>query len=1466
MSDPFAPLLKALRALKAQGEAGFEGFMRDLLQHISGRTLRLMKSGPQGGKDVVGDADAACPGIAIEAKRFSQDTNLSLDMQKSKLRDALDSTPDLDIWGIVASRDLKDPDWTQLKTIAQDKGVTLLCLDWRSAPGALPVLAALCAAGRHIAEKRLPGTIKTILDEIEQHPEFDRIVEDIRRQLTAPEVGFDLARDAARQWLENAVASSANARRHLQSHADLGSPEARYVSRPAIEASLTQWWVAGPKVPAVLLGDEGRGKTWVALSWCRQLPDAGAPLVLAVSAKDIRFTDAEEILSNLLSRCMPNVPRAQVAVRIKRWLMAEGGSPWILLMIDGLNEAWNTQWGDIVRSFDVEPWKGRVALLLTSRTAFWRDDLLRLRGATETPPVEIDVPVFSDAELTQFLRRYSLTKNQLPRGLLELVRIPRFARLAISLKDQLGETEDITPARLVLEDWRERLAQRGANLRLNDEELLGFVADLGKEVLADRDFEISRTEIHDRLSEDSGNDLEHYRSAISDLVEGHWLKPGDRPHNYTLSEHLLPYAIGLDLARSVETLTDPSEIEDRIAKYEEQLRGADIGVRILRAATSLSFGRRKATRAAREGLLKTWLRSQNFDGADFDELWPLISLDPVLFLDFAAAHWCKNPVGYREGEILAKALANAAKWPKVHDLLAVRLAHWSGAYGSDPVHWRFGPNVPQDDARKLRTEGSLAEWRSVQSRYHRPITDHLRVDADDHLPEAALAIMSFLPRAPFVEALITCAMTHAISHDDNGLELLHWLVRLNPHDHAALETITLEEAALLKGLSVPVASTAADILLHALATRRAMDARSQEGRLDIEARRFANWPELDTDDAVVWHDPDGTLSPIVWAERLAPFASLPHAKLSKADQKKLGAILEDVGSDANVDDFTAVLRRATPALARWTPSLLGQAIRRTYFSLPQRTGPDAGRLVHQLADVSLVLSDRERDHLLERGFDELGKLAPDDTAQSKESRRSCQSMIVAGVIGKPAEEQIAALKNLAPNFHFGIDLARLLTPPTTEDLRSILDLLAKEHDEHAISGWLGYLNCLKMPPMPSNADVLLSLVTHTNENIRGAAIQLIVQADDVSLGAAFVDSGWSHIKGQSSQEAIYGSYLIAKYGTHLEFDVARKRITPQGLAILVEKRGMRDDEIHVLFAYTAELLDEKVSEKRIERYGYGRAFDAKDAWRKVVLLDDGAIIEKLRHVATAGKLVGFFDIFPLVDVMAAIMELRPEDGAEIWTLVKKGHQRASINIGDFNYLPFRGPDHEKIVELRGEILGLAKNDEDIAQIAYSALSGGCENWLIGVIREDIAAASAGVIAMGLTLAGLLDATENATKLWRDEIEVLPLAGWLTGVRGEAWRRYQSNVHARYWFGQFLASRNSDEAFAYMLLFQETLDLRHNLWAQPMIDQQREDMPSACLRHIDATGDTRASARKKIDDDMKKLLFSTRTVSGLAPWF
>jgi hypothetical protein len=253
--------------------------------------------------------------------------------------------------------------------------------------------------------------------------------------------------------------------------------------------------------------------------------------------------------------------------------------------------------------------------------------------------------------------------------LLALIRIPRFAQLAIALRDKLNAEEDLTIGRLVLEDWRSRLAQRGGELKVDDESLLNFVADLGRGVLSDRDFSISEKQIHERLSADSGRDLNHYRAAMNEIVEGLWLTRTSRPHRYKINDTLLPYAIGLDLAREIESLTDRVQIDDMMARYEEQLRGADIGVAILRAAASTSFARQKATKVALEALLAAWIGSQNFRSIDFEEMWPLISRNPETFLDYGEHLWRRQAIGRGEGEILVKGLANAAKWPIVETAL-----------------------------------------------------------------------------------------------------------------------------------------------------------------------------------------------------------------------------------------------------------------------------------------------------------------------------------------------------------------------------------------------------------------------------------------------------------------------------------------------------------------------------------------------------------------------------------------------------------------------------------------------------------------------------------------------------------------------------------------------------------------------------------------------------------------------------
>src|SRR5690606_1672781 len=129
----------------------------------------------------------------------------------------------------------------------------------------------------------------------------------------------------------------------------------RNIPRIELERQLDKWWRDGANSPAALLGDEGRGKTWSALSWCsRRVQDADAPMILAVSAKDIGSGDAEEVLAKALSVCIPSARTELLARRLRRWARS-ARSLKIVLLVDGLNERWEHQWHEFVRAFDVEP-------------------------------------------------------------------------------------------------------------------------------------------------------------------------------------------------------------------------------------------------------------------------------------------------------------------------------------------------------------------------------------------------------------------------------------------------------------------------------------------------------------------------------------------------------------------------------------------------------------------------------------------------------------------------------------------------------------------------------------------------------------------------------------------------------------------------------------------------------------------------------------------------------------------------------------------------------------------------------------------------------------------------------------------------------------------------------------------------------------------------------------------------------
>lgn len=51
-------LFAAMRDLNATKTEGFEGLVRDMFTEVTGMGFRLMKNGPQGGVDAIGDTPA----------------------------------------------------------------------------------------------------------------------------------------------------------------------------------------------------------------------------------------------------------------------------------------------------------------------------------------------------------------------------------------------------------------------------------------------------------------------------------------------------------------------------------------------------------------------------------------------------------------------------------------------------------------------------------------------------------------------------------------------------------------------------------------------------------------------------------------------------------------------------------------------------------------------------------------------------------------------------------------------------------------------------------------------------------------------------------------------------------------------------------------------------------------------------------------------------------------------------------------------------------------------------------------------------------------------------------------------------------------------------------------------------------------------------------------------------------------
>ena len=612
-------LRTCLQNLEASGELGFEGLLRDVLEHLMQMTFRLAKSGHQHGIDLRSQATNSLQ-VGLEAKRYGDTSNLPLDALRAKIFDAASQPEPLDLWILAASRDIPLDNQKELVKAGQMHGIAVVVVDWTDSAGSLPQMAVLCAAAPDICVNFLgnPFGLASDLKIIAQDPTFAGKRARLAAQFAAADIGFAAAAKSMSQWMQDAQSSELKAKSRLQGPNNLTEPDVVLVQRPALFTALDNWWREVEAPPAALVGDEGNGKTWTALSWSRTL-DETAVLTLYIPARNVATTGLLQTIAAELADRMNIRDTSFWLDRFKIWARDGRVVPPILLILDGIDQHWSVNWVDMIQPLLDPDYAGLFRFLMTCRPDPWSQ--MGQLVAMAPQPRRIDVPQLSEPELDELLGQAKVSRNEFVPDVLKVMRTPRLSLLAIRRHKELAASGDITAERLIYEDWKDRLLSRRGH-HVSDQEFQSFIQGIGQDLRGvGTDFNVTRDDLIDRLSGHSGKTKDDLRNSLSEIVNGRWLIADANDENkFVLEKSLAPFALGLALAGDLHGTLNAKDADGRIAGYVDELKGQSLGVQVLRAAVTIALIDKRVERPARRALLERWMAEQNFARPDFETL------------------------------------------------------------------------------------------------------------------------------------------------------------------------------------------------------------------------------------------------------------------------------------------------------------------------------------------------------------------------------------------------------------------------------------------------------------------------------------------------------------------------------------------------------------------------------------------------------------------------------------------------------------------------------------------------------------------------------------------------------------------------------------------------------------------------------------------------------------------------------
>ena len=1411
------PLVVALRTIPSSGTGSFENLVRDLMSREAGKRFTLAKSGPQGGVDARTAADDFSNVIGVEAKRYGAQTPLPADETRSKLDDAATSHPDLELWVLVASREIKEPDASDLRAKGASLGIEVLILDWPDSAELLPGLAILCAQHQDLlgAYVAITKEIVDFLGEVRGHRSYAQQREEMRAQLLEPTLGYANARDAVAAWVRAHMASIPAAAARIGRYTNLTDPAIIRIDRRELREVVAGWWgTTSPRPPLALLGAEGMGKTWAALSWWldRELAGTRLPLTLIVPARFISSISPDKVIGTALAQMLGTRDAAWWTKRARRWCAGHNGTQ-LILMIDGLNERFEVaDWSILAAELTLAPWAGAVDIVLTDRADHWR----RIVGGFQASGIDCSealVGPFSDAELDQILGRAGLNRSALDPALTPLMKVPRLCTLALRHWKRLAGSGDITLERLVYEDFRDRIYPD-----LDDREMRNLIATIGETVRNAGTAEVTvlRRDISEALSAESGSLSSD--ATISAIVSGIWFAPvSGEPHRFRVNPDLAPIAMGLALARAVQQFNSAEVVIQHIAAFVDDLRGLQLGVTLVGIAASFATISPGFGSIVRGVLLDTWLGSDNFFDGELKRYTRLIAEHPGYFLDRTEQVWRDRERLNDDRNVHLAGIVNAAEaYPTVMEAFAERATGWmSETFGwKDVVNGGEPPSEVGQDAVAARTNA----WNAARG----SLPPLILVEPDDEYLSVANTLMSaisHLPRAPFAEALGNYTVVTELTREMHfRRDRFEWLLRANQVDPVEAEQALAIQAQRIRSVDDLHAGAAADHLLNALAAL-APNLQPQAERPSWHLGRPST-VSTDAGGRFIWaYEPKdyeagwGEMA-LRYATDLASIATDPATILADSSVALLRAAAEDmIVHDAGRSFQMAPEVRAV--LARWAPKLLVRYLSRT-------DSIDAGR--HNLDRIVACLraSWVAHDEATRRGiasmFTASLQLTPNRGDQSGSALNA--NLAVLAMAEMNDAEQFAAFRAMPDGPTWPTKVADLLKPIPAEAYRALEVLLDPAAEPWQLKSWLGLLAYADLSAMPPGYAPIAALMMHEDEIVRAAAMRIAHQALDNVLCNMLRDSGWM-IAGKKGDEAIYGSNALARADI-TEGDDRPAQITPLVLGYLTrqwpeEQRYFQAFADHVERRVRSELNPPRSIQ------GFGYAIDDQHSYDRLVAEQPELVESWLEPAIDDGQLELGHMLFSadnaVIRLCRALLRAERPSGAVVWRSLVANMKRSNLKSDDLRLMPFRIPLNVVTGPLRCEAI----RDLHLDQLLFEAASGlrrlGEGAALLSIIN-DMLGRTTYDYARALVLAGELENDAAAEALWSERLMTARLPHWLDEVRKVSRRRYLSSIEAKHWLAVFVDQSDPIEQFRAFELFGRTATRACGRWATTTMDAAR----------------------------------------------